>query len=479
MHPAFLRPQMLRQQVEEIEAGGHGAAASREAEVQALRGELRLLRSAPPACTAALSQELAQELARREAAEARLGESERVASERRERTQAQIAMLVEEYEKTIEELGAQLRGRGNTRGATGGGSGEAGGGCEGGEAGGEVGGEVEGGEVEAGSETRRKLAIAEARGELQAEQLQQREAELRELKEEVRGLTEQMRTARRDSREAAGEAVARAALEVEQARTRAAQEELLALEQRHRATAMHEGQLRLRVSQLETDNEDLLEAVELQRGKLQRAEETLAREAQWLREHEAELQQLKEHEADLKDAGLSEEGLRELAAARASANDGGGGGTAERDEARRAAATAAAAVEEAAESAAAAAASAAAGWTALRENAALHVSLAERSAQAAEGERAAVAATERAVQAERQVAELVAQRTTEKATHTHVTAPQMSTLKQQLGPALEQLGKEASMLEQQGPAVQEKENARENVRTLCREPPPSPLAARV
>ena len=77
------------------------------------------------------------------------------------------------------------------------------------------------------------------------------------------------------------------------------------------------------------------------------------------------------------------------------------------------------------------------------------------------------------------VAELVAQRTTEKATHTHVTAPQMSTLKQQLGPALEQLGKEASMLEQQGPAVQEKENARENVRTLCREPPPSPLAARV
>ena len=27
--------------------------------------------------------------------------------------------------------------------------------------------------------------------------------------------------------------------------------------------------------------------------------------------------------------------------------------------------------------------------------------------------------------------------------------------------------------------VQEKENARENVRKLCREPPPSPLAARV
>jgi len=53
------------------------------------------------------------------------------------------------------------------------------------------------------------------------------------------------------------------------------------------------------VSQLETDNEDLLEAAELQRGKLQRAEETLAREAEWLREHEAELQQLNEHEAEL------------------------------------------------------------------------------------------------------------------------------------------------------------------------------------
>ena len=36
------------------------------------------------------------------------------------------------------------------------------------------------------------------------------------------------------------------------------------------------------MSQLETDNEDLLEAAELQRGKLQRAEETLAREAEWL-----------------------------------------------------------------------------------------------------------------------------------------------------------------------------------------------------
>ena len=56
------------------------------------------------------------------------------------------------------------------------------------------------------------------------------------------------------------------------------------------------------MSQLETDNEDLLEAAELQRGKLQRAEETLAREAEWLtrlREHEAELQQLNEHEAEL------------------------------------------------------------------------------------------------------------------------------------------------------------------------------------
>ena len=54
------------------------------------------------------------------------------------------------------------------------------------------------------------------------------------------------------------------------------------------------------MSQLETDNEDLLEAAELQRGKLQRAEETLAREAEWLREHEAELQQLNEHEAELR-----------------------------------------------------------------------------------------------------------------------------------------------------------------------------------
>jgi len=37
-----------------------------------------------------------------------------------------------------------------------------------------------------------------------------------------------------------------------------------------------------------------------------------------------------------------------------------------------------------------------------------------------------------------------------------------------------------SKLKQQlGPDVQEKENARENVRKLCREPPPSPLAARV
>ena len=52
-------------------------------------------------------------------------------------------------------------------------------------------------------------------------------------------------------------------------------------------------------------------------------------------------------------------------------------------------------------------------------------------------------------------------------------------LKQQLGPDLKQLGKKAAMLEQQGPAVQEKENTRENVRKLCREPPPSPLAARV
>ena len=136
MHLALAHRQVLKQQMEEIEGGGNGAAASREAEVEALRGELLLLRSAPPPCTAALSQELAQELARREAAEARLVESERLATERRERTQAQIAMLVEEYEKTIKELGAQLRGEGDAPGEAGGGSGEAGEGCEGGEAGG-------------------------------------------------------------------------------------------------------------------------------------------------------------------------------------------------------------------------------------------------------------------------------------------------------------------------------------------------------
>lgn len=46
--------------------------------------------------------------------------------------------------------------------------------------------------------------------------------------------------------------------------------------------------------------------------------------------------------------------------------------------------------------------------------------------------------------------------------HAHLAAAQVSKLKQQL------------RLD-----VQEKENARENVRKLCREPPPSPLAARV
>ena len=90
--------------------------------------------------------------------------------------------------------------------------------------------------------------------------------------------------------------------------------------------------------------------------------------------------------------------------------------------------------------------------------------VAEALREAAEAEARAAAAETRAAAAEAQLAE---------------AAPQVSKLKQQLGPAVEQLGKPASMLEQQGLAVQEKENARENVRKLCREPPPSPLAARV